>query len=111
MSPWFGQGGTACIEDAVTLGNTLHSIFSESQNVEEALQAYRTHREKRTQDIAKFSADFGRLYSAQLPYGMGRMVRRMLFGYMPGGIWLWWLQWLYGYQPVLKGLDVIYHCK
>ena len=106
MSPWFGQGGTACIEDAAELGNTLYSIFSESQKVKEALQAYRSRREKRTQEIAKFSADFGRLYSAQLPYGLGGIVRGLLFGYVPSNIWLWWLKWLYGYQPILRGLDV-----
>jgi salicylate hydroxylase len=105
MSPWFGQGGTSAIEDAAELANALHNIFGASQTpVIHALQDYRARREARTQSIARFSADFGKLFSAQLPYGLGSLARKFVFGYLPSAAWLWWLKWLYGYQPVVEGL-------
>jgi len=46
------------------------------------------------------------MHVAKLPYGVGPLVRKFVYAYMP--MWLWFrsLKWLYGHQPTVQSLDI-----
>ena len=111
MTSFFGQGGCQAVEDAAELANALHDALafdSTSPNrgyVSLAFQEFSTSRETRAKSVAGFSASYAKLFTANLAYGMGPFVRKIVYSYVPSRAWLWWLSWLYGYQPVIKALQ------
>lgn len=116
MTSFFGQGGCQAIEDAAVLGSLLQERvlkpgigFSKLTHRETSkmLSTYSQRREKRVQDLAKFSSNFALLHTAGLPYGIGGFLRGLIYGYAPSWAWMWYLQWLYGVQPMVEGLDSV----
>jgi len=53
-----------------------------------------------------FSSAYAGVHVAKLPYGLGPFARKVLYAWTPMWVWFWGLQWLYGYQPMIKDLDV-----
>ncbi|KAK2746043.1 hypothetical protein FQN57_003383 [Myotisia sp. PD_48] len=100
MTSFFGQGGCQAIEDAVELGNALHEHFH--MNDETAFEKYSDSRQKRAKDLVNFSENFAKVHTARLPYGLGPFVRKVLYKYVPTSIWVWYLDWLFSYQPTVK---------
>lgn len=103
------QGACQAIEDATELANVLHAYFANRQDAEQssladALQEYRTLREGRAKDLVSFSSNYAKLHTARLPYGLGPIVRKLVYAYMPIWGWRWALQWLYGHQPTVKAV-------
>jgi salicylate hydroxylase len=111
MTSFFGQGGCQAIEDAAELANALQnalaidSTSAYAGDMPAALREFGNSREARAKSVAGFSASYARLFTANLPFGMGPFVRKMVYTYVPSRAWLWWLSWLYGYQPVIKELE------
>jgi salicylate hydroxylase len=111
MTSFFGQGGCQAIEDAAELANSLQNAlaFDSSSvyagDISSALREFANSREARAKSVAGFSASYARLFTANLPYGMGPFVRKIVYTYVPSRAWLWWLNWLYGYQPIIKELE------
>ncbi|KAG7054835.1 FAD binding monooxygenase [Colletotrichum scovillei] len=106
MTSAFGQGGNLAIEDAAVLASLIHgNRGSLEQNVEPILQKYSQMREKRTKEVVKFSFRFILLHGAFLPYGIGPLLRWLIYAFLPGGAWLWFLEFLYGFQPTVPHLD------
>jgi salicylate hydroxylase len=115
MTSFFGQGACQAIEDATELSNTLaqHFCFNSytlpppysDNSLPEALKAYSLKREVRGKAISKFSANYAKVHTAQLPYGLGPAVRRVIFGWAPAWFWIWCLIWLYGEQPVVNSVS------
>lgn len=114
MTSFFGQGGCQAIEDAAVLGNLLQERVLKPgigfanlthQETSKMLLAYSQRREKRVQDLTKFSSNFALLHTANLPYGTGGFIRGLIYGYAPSWVWMWFLQWLYGVQPTVAGLE------
>ncbi|KAL2001852.1 hypothetical protein VTN02DRAFT_1117 [Thermoascus thermophilus] len=113
MTSFFGQGACQAIEDATELANVLHRYFqnrrgpepsSSSSSLADALQEYRALREGRARDLVSFSSRYARVHTARLPYGLGPLVRRFVYAYMPLWGWRWALRWLYGHQPTVEAL-------
>ncbi|KAJ9669771.1 hypothetical protein H2201_000156 [Coniosporium apollinis] len=109
MTSFFGQGGCQAIEDATELANLLQRHFSvpaaeRLSGVDDVLIEYSARRQSRAKDIATFSGNYAKLHTANLPYGMGPLVRKLVYAYMPVWMWMWYLEWLYGYQPVVDAL-------
>ncbi|PHH86105.1 hypothetical protein CDD83_10710 [Cordyceps sp. RAO-2017] len=105
MTSFFGQGGCQAIEDAAVLGNLLAENRSSLDRPHELLALYAKTREPRTQDLSRFSDRFAMLHTARLPYGLGPFVRWLLYTLVPSWFWVWYLGWLYGYQPRVTALD------
>jgi salicylate hydroxylase len=111
MTSFFGQGGCQAIEDAAELANALHdalasdSISPNRGDVSLALREFGNSRETRAKSVAGFSASYAKLFTAHLAYGMGPIMRKIVYSYAPSRAWLWWLSWLYGYQPIIKALQ------
>ncbi|KAK5987501.1 FAD-dependent monooxygenase pynG [Cladobotryum mycophilum] len=106
MTSFFGQGGCQAIEDAAVLGNLIAENRASLDKPHELLSMYAKTREGRVKDLSKFSDNFASLHTARLPYGMGPIVRRLLYGLVPGWVWVNWLGWLYQYQPTVTALGV-----
>lgn len=113
MTSFFGQGGCQAIEDAAVLANVIQEQvvspglgFSQlnHQELSDILLVYSKQREKRVQDLARFSSNFAFLHTANLPYGTGGFIRALVYSYFPSWVWMWYLRWLYGTQPTVSGL-------
>ncbi|KAL8677038.1 MAG: hypothetical protein Q9186_006501 [Xanthomendoza sp. 1 TL-2023] len=117
MTSFFGQGACQAIEDATDLANSLQQHFSVSRKGEKGLLSiplhgdisslvqilsdYSTRRSQRAKAVAAFSRDYAKVHTGKLPYGLGPLVRKIIYGYMPEWGWTWGLRWLYGHQPTL----------
>lgn len=86
------------------LGNLLAENKDSLDNAGDLLSAYAGAREGRTKDLSRFSDNFALLHTARLPYGMGPLVRRVLYTLVPTWFWINYLGWLYGYQPTVAAL-------
>ncbi|KAJ3579185.1 hypothetical protein NPX13_g1380 [Xylaria arbuscula] len=113
MTSFFGQGGCQAIEDAAELANRLYEAASNSHaklddmsygEISLVLREYSHRRKKRVQDLATFSSNYARLHTADLPLGLGPLVRHAIYRFMPSWGWMWYLRWLYGFQPSVDGL-------
>ncbi|KAI1812327.1 putative monooxygenase [Poronia punctata] len=108
MTSFFGQGGCQAIEDAAELANRLLSRSDarledmSCEEISQMLSEYSQSRQKRVQDLASFSANYARLHTADFP--LGRLTRYLVYRFIPSSGWMWYLQWLYGYQPSVDGL-------
>ncbi|KAI9676092.1 MAG: hypothetical protein M1817_000835 [Caeruleum heppii] len=109
------QGACQAIEDATELANAIQrclvydsSTASTSKKqpllVYEALNQYSLKREERAKHLVSFSSNYAKLHTANLPYGMGPFLRKFVYAYLPAWMWMWGLQWLYGYQPVVENV-------
>ncbi|OHE92886.1 hypothetical protein CORC01_11828 [Colletotrichum orchidophilum] len=106
MTSAFGQGGNLAIEDAAVLASLIQeNRGSLEDNAEPMLQKYSQMREKRAKEVVKFSFRFILLHGAFLPYGVGPLLRWLIYAFLPGGAWLWFLEFLYGFQPTVVQLD------
>ncbi|PHH63850.1 hypothetical protein CDD81_5407 [Ophiocordyceps australis] len=109
MTSFFGQGGCQAIEDAAILGNLLAEHGEALAEPQQLLAAYAGVREPRTKHLSAFSAGFALLHTARLPLGLGPLARWFLYTLVPTWFWLWYLGWLYKYQPevaMLRGPGV-----
>lgn len=103
------QGACQAIEDATELGNLLQRYFSvpaekRLSNVDDVLKEYSTRREARAKDIVAFSSNYAKVHMGKLPYGMGPLIRKLVYAYAPAWSWMWYLGWLYGYQPTVDAV-------
>ncbi|KAA8649452.1 FAD-dependent oxidoreductase [Aspergillus tanneri] len=96
------QGACQAIEDATVLADSIVDFLEGTPN---ALESYARARESRAQEVASFSARYAQIHTAKLPLGMGKLVRSIIYQWMPSSAWMWYLQWLYGHQPVSKKLE------
>ncbi|KAJ9634772.1 hypothetical protein H2199_008821 [Coniosporium tulheliwenetii] len=109
MTSFFGQGACQAIEGATELANLLQRYFcvpadKRLSNVDDVLTEYSARRQSRAKDIVAFSSNYAKVHTANLPYGLGPLVRKLVYTYMPAWTWMWYLGWLYGYQPVVDAL-------
>lgn len=111
------QGACQAIEDATELANCLRQHFSVSRKGEKGLLSvplqggplglvqtlndYSTRRSQRAKAVASFSRDYAKVHTGKLPYGLGQLVRKIIYAYMPEWGWTRGLTWLYGHQPTL----------
>jgi salicylate hydroxylase len=106
MTSFFGQGACQAIEDATELANALLTHYSSSTPSAETLNAafvdYSETRGKRGKDLVSFSSVYAGIHVARLPYGLGPIARQFLYKWLPIWCWFWALEWLYGYQPMIK---------
>lgn len=108
LTPTLFQGACQAIEDATELANALSAVYKvdtkdpRSPSIEKTLQNYRKSREGRAKNLVHFSDRYAMLHTARLPYGMGPLVRRFVYTWMPRFAWKWSLNWLYSYQPSLN---------
>lgn len=72
------------------------------------MHSYSATRMERAKALVSFSSNYAKVHTANLPYGMGPLVRKLIFGYMPEWCWMWGLRWLYGYQPVVENVSVTF---
>lgn len=93
------------IEDAAVLANLIQENRGSLESAAPVLSKYSEMREKRAQDVVKFSFRFILLHGAMLPYGIGVVMRWLIYALLPGGVWLWYLEWLYGFQPTVVQLN------
>lgn len=115
------KGACQAIEDATELANALQSYFSENDQqanknkeydelmarpepltIQETLKNYSVKREQRAKALVSFSSNYAKVHTANLPYGLGPMVRKLIYAYLPEWGWMWGLKWLYGYQPTVE---------
>lgn len=108
MTSFFGQGACQAIEDATELSNALirHYLFPSITSLQDGLDRYTEVRDKRGRELVSFSAKYAGMHVARLPYGLGPLTRRIVYGWLPMWCWFWGLEWLYGYQPVVEDLGV-----
>jgi salicylate hydroxylase len=92
------------IEDAAVLSNLLQANRDSLENAGSILAEYSRAREQRARDVVRFSFRFILLHGAVLPYGIGVFLRWFVYALMPASTWLWYLTWLYGYQPTVAAL-------
>ncbi|KAH8435081.1 uncharacterized protein LDX57_012710 [Aspergillus melleus] len=104
MTSFFGQGACQAIEDATVLADSIADFLEGDAS---ALKSYSRLRERRAQDVASFSARYAQVHTAKLPLGTGKMVRSLIYQWVPSSVWMWYLGWLYGHQPVSKRLAQI----
>lgn len=128
MTSIFGQGACQTIEDATELANALQSYFSEQDQqaktikecdevgrmarpepwtIEQTLRKYSAKREQRAKALVSFSSNYAKVHTANLPYSLGPMVRKLIYAYLPEWGWMWGLKWLYGYQPTVEHMPVV----
>lgn len=111
------QGACQAIEDATELANALQEYFSVPfsdenrveqvsqrgpSSLEHVLSAYSDKRGERAKALVSFSSNYAKVHTANLPYGMGPLVRKLIYAYLPEWGWMLGLKWLYGYQPTVK---------
>lgn len=103
MTSFFGQGACQAIEDAVELANAITS----GNDIQSQLAAYGATRMKRGKDVSSFSGNYARLHTGQYPSRgwAGETMRYLMYQWCPSSVWMWYLQWLYGYQPTVKALE------
>lgn len=117
MTSFFGQGACQAIEDAAELSNVLSAYFADNKTpnsaaIQQTLENYRLPRENRAKDLVNFSASYAKVHTANYKIAfpilgevnLGPMLRSLIFGYAPQWTWMRYLEWLYGYQPVVNGL-------
>jgi salicylate hydroxylase len=97
MTSFFGQGACQAIEDAAVLSDAIVALLGGDAT---ALQAYAHVRERRAQEVADFSARYAQVHTAKLPLGTGPLLRYLIYRWVPSSVWMWYLQWLYGHQPI-----------
>ena len=118
------QGACQAIEDATELANSLQSYFStvgtkghghdvtnsrtDTSNVVQVLSDYSARRGKRAKALVSFSRTYAKVHTGNLAFGMGPLVRKLIYAYLPEWGWMWSLRWLYGYQPIV---DNVSHCS
>ncbi|MCJ1260515.1 hypothetical protein MMC22_000376 [Lobaria immixta] len=128
MTSFFGQGACQAIEDATELANALQSCFSEQDQqaktikecdevgrmarpepltIQQTLRKYSAKREQRAKALVSFSSNYAKVHTANLLYGLGPMVRKLIYAYLPEWGWMWGLKWLYGYQPTVEHMPVV----
>ncbi|KXH68363.1 hypothetical protein CSAL01_12967, partial [Colletotrichum salicis] len=96
------------IEDAAILASLIQeNRGSLAQDAEPIFQKYSQMREKRAKEVVKFSFRFILLHGAFLPYGIGSLLRWLIYAFLPGGAWLWFLEFLYGFQPTVPQLNSV----
>lgn len=121
--PLIPKGACQTIEDATELANALQSYFSEQDQqaktikecdevgrmarpepwtIEQTLRKYSAKREQRAKALVSFSSNYAKVHTANLPYSLGPMVRKLIYAYLPEWGWMWGLKWLYGYQPTVE---------
>ncbi|THC92759.1 hypothetical protein EYZ11_007751 [Aspergillus tanneri] len=98
--PHMAKGRIALLGDVLA-----DSIVDFLEGTPNALESYARARESRAQEVASFSARYAQIHTAKLPLGMGKLVRSIIYQWMPSSAWMWYLQWLYGHQPVSKKLE------
>jgi salicylate hydroxylase len=104
MTSFFGQGACSAIEDAAVLGNLFGENRSSLDNADQLLVSYASERAERTRDMARFSMIFAGVHMARLPLGLGPPLRWLLYTLVPSWFWLWYLSWIYGFQPTVSAL-------
>lgn len=118
------QGACQAIEDATELANSLQSYFStvgnkeqdhgstssraDTSNLVQVLSDYSARRGDRAKALVSFSRNYAKVHTGTLAYGMGPLVRKLIYAYLPEWGWMWALRWLYGYQPIV---DSVSHCS
>lgn len=119
MTSFLGQGACQAIEDATELANLLQLYFTPESSsphqrgteperplsIPDLLQRYSDARSSRAQQIASFSNKYAMFHTAQLPYGLGPIVRQLVYTWLPLWCFIWCFAWLYGYQPVVHGVS------
>ncbi|KAI0205151.1 putative monooxygenase [Astrocystis sublimbata] len=107
MTSFFGQGGCQAMEDAAVLGSLLRERLNAGgpEDLVAMLEEYSRKREPRVKDLAKFSSNFALLHTGNLSYGLGRLVRRLVYRFFPSWVLMWYLGWLYSFQPTVEGLQ------
>ncbi|OJJ56400.1 hypothetical protein ASPSYDRAFT_59720 [Aspergillus sydowii CBS 593.65] len=106
MTSFFGQGACQAIEDATVLADSI-SLYLQAGD-KAALDTYARVREKRAHDVASFSARYARLHTASWPGPVaGKVLRAIIYRMLPSAAWMWYLTWLYGFQPVSRRLDTV----
>lgn len=119
MTSFLGQGACQAIEDATELANLLSLYFTPESSsprrggmeperpisIPDLLQRYSDARSSRAQQIASFSTKYALFHTAQLPYGLGPIVRQLVYTWVPLWCFIWCFAWLYGYQPVVHGVS------
>ena len=108
MTSFFGQGACQAIEDATELATALicHYAAPTGTSLQDNLERYSRVRGGRGRELVSFSAKYAMMHVARLPYGMGPLVRKIVYAYLPMWAWFWSLEWLYGYQPVVVDLSI-----
>lgn len=117
MTSFFGQGACQAIEDTAELTNALTKYFSQNKSpdyvaLRGALESYRVPREDRSKMLVSFSANYAKVHTANVKVAVpilgeinfGPILRRLIYGYAPEWTWMKYLEWLYGYQPIVEGL-------
>lgn len=121
MTSFLGQGACQAIEDATELANLLSLYFTPESSspgrrgtdserplsIPDLLQRYSDARSSRAQKIASFSTKYAMFHTAQLPYGLGPIVRQLVYTWVPLWCFIWCFAWLYGYQPVVNGVSQV----
>ncbi|KAI4282770.1 MAG: hypothetical protein L6R38_002692 [Xanthoria sp. 2 TBL-2021] len=123
MTSFFGQGACQAIEDATELANSLQSYFStvgnkeqdhgstssraDTSNLVQVLSDYSARRGDRAKALVSFSRNYAKVHTGTLAYGMGPLVRKLIYAYLPEWGWMWALRWLYGYQPIVDSLSSV----
>lgn len=119
MTSFLGQGACQAIEDATELANLLSLYFTPESSsprrrgvepegplsIPGLLQRYSDARSSRAQKIASFSTKYAMFHTAQLPYGLGPIVRQLVYTWVPLWCFIWCFAWLYGYQPIVHGVS------
>lgn len=94
------QGACQAIEDATVLADSISLYLADDKT---ALDSYARVREKRAHDVASFSARYARLHTASWPGPVaGKVLRAIVYRMLPSTAWMWYLTWLYGFQPVSR---------
>ncbi|KAK5100966.1 hypothetical protein LTS08_004572 [Lithohypha guttulata] len=108
MTSFFGQGACQAIEDATELANALieHYFNPDHISLTSNLERYSAARGQRGREIASFSAKYAAMHVARLPYGLGPLVRKIVYAYLPMWYWFKGLEWLYGYQPTVQHINI-----
>ncbi|KAL8725321.1 MAG: hypothetical protein Q9166_007427 [cf. Caloplaca sp. 2 TL-2023] len=123
MTSFFGQGACQAIEDATELANALQQYFSTLRtnqrsyhwiagqkatlDLAQVLNEYSEKRSRRAKAVASFSRGYAKVHTGNLPYSLGRFVRKLIYAYLPEWGWMWGLRWLYGYQPTLTDVPTV----
>lgn len=92
MRPYLASGGVMAIEDGAALAASL----TESQgDIVEGLKLFRKVRGRRVWQVARASAQVGRVYHCPQPFDI---VRNLAIRMQSGSMLLKWYDWLYGVQ-------------
>lgn len=111
MTSFFGQGACQAIEDATVLANALTPLFASEKPplasaTDAALAWYCGQREPRARDLVTFSEQYATLHTANMPWGLGPVVRKVFYGWVPVWCMMSLLEWLYGHQPRVEAVSL-----